>query len=580
MKIELRNMESLIKIKDYYPNINNIPNLVKSILYHNGFSEEEALEFIQAEHSPLISPFQIYDVESAAKIIHEYIKNQQKIIIHSDFDVDGICACTILWDYFYNYQKANIYPIIPNRNKEGYGLSESSIQRCLQKGGKLIITADCGIKDIELISKYKNEIDFIVTDHHQFAKDDNEKIILPEAKAIVHPLHPRSNYPIAISGAATAWQLVKTYQTLYPSPIEVNIDDYLDLLTISTICDIVPLRSENRKLYLKGIHKLRQTTRVGLKELIKAAGIQNFHNINSYHIGFIIGPRLNAPGRVVNDAMDAVRLLSTRNTKNGQKLAQKINQLNQTRRNQTQVFFKKAEVLLNPNHQIITLLTEQWPEGILGLIATKIAEKYEKPVFIATINEENIIVGSARCTLENISLMRMLKYAQKHFVKYGGHEHAAGFKSVPEKFKGFENTINEYANLHLTNKKLTSVNNKIQIQIDDLCEIQTEDVQKLSILEPYGTGNPRPLFVFKAFKITSITFSTNKKTELLLSKNLKSIKAITFDEKQKIHLKQGMTVDAIGYLYVNDFSNSLEIKCIKIIPTQVQYNLQFPLLIS
>lgn len=579
-KIVVKNTE----IKDYFPNI-KISNLVKTLLFNLGLDEKQAYEFLNIDKSELESPFKIFGIKKAAKIIEKYIFEKKKIIIHGDFDVDGVCASTILWEYLYFVRKADAFPIIPKRVDEGYGLSEKTVQKAIDMGGDLIITVDCGIKDVEIVEKYKEKIDFLITDHHQFLTNENQEIILPKAKAVVHSSHPKSKFSTPISGAATAWQLVRAMELLRKKNLKANIknshndlytnkssesvikkenfdiNNSLDLVAISTVCDIIPMTTENRKLVLRGIKILSKNNRLGLKELMKVSSVSS-ENVNTYHFGFVLGPRLNAPGRVVNDAIYSMRLLSTRNPSQACELAKRLDELNAKRQELTSKYLNIAEKQINLNKIAFVITGHKWPEGILGLIASKLAEKYYRPVFVASIDENGKITGSSRSPIESFHLNKALEYAKDHLTRFGGHKMAAGFASEKRIFDGFEERIIEF--IKWTTKEEDFIKKlEADLEIPDFNLITPESVMDLKKLEPYGIGNPRPKFLFRNCQIISIQEfgKTQEHLRLTLSHNSSIIAAKGFNCVEKFPgLKINEIIDLIGYLTLNNWNNNMTVE--------------------
>lgn len=363
----------------------------------------------------LYDPFLMSGMNAAVSTISKALKDKRKIFIHGDFDVDGISATSILWQFLYRDLNADVIPYVPNRFTEGYGLSDESIKAIIEQGGDLIITVDCGVKDIELVSKYSNKISFIITDHHTIREYDSNNlvenskkignlIVSSKAKAVVHP--QLGDYPFTeICGATVAWKLCSALNISLNTGIDIY--KYLDLTCLGTICDVMPLIDENRIIVKYGLDRLRKTQNIGLKTMIEYLKLEP-QSIDTYHIGFMIGPRLNASGRM-QSAMDAVRLLTTQDNKFALEIVKKLDGLNTERQTLTQKYFELAEEQLKDNldKKLLFVYGEEWPEGILGLIAGKLTEKYCRPAIAASINGEKV-KGSAR-SIEEFHIANNLK---------------------------------------------------------------------------------------------------------------------------------------------------------------------------
>lgn len=597
------------EVKEYFPNL-KISRLLQTILKQRGYNEADILEFLNASDSKLEDPFKLFGMRDAVNAIKHAIKANQKIVIHGDFDVDGISATAILWDYLFYEKKADVTPIIPHRVDEGYGLSEKTIQKAIdlakEKENKkpFLITVDCGIKDIALVEKYKDSIDFIITDHHQFYTNENGEIELPKARAVIHSAHPESTFSCMISGAATAWQLVRALEThlllqneslslpqvlnlksqvsslknslpkedsqlnffkveeeMVLGTSSTNVDKYLDLVALSTVCDIIPLTKENRKLVLKGLKQIAKAERIGLAELMKIAAVDP-KNISAFHFGFVLGPRLNAPGRVTNDATDALRLLVTRNYAQAEGLAIKLNELNIKRKDLTQHYIEIVEHENSFEKKAIIVLGEEWPEGILGLIAGKLAEKYKKPAFIASKDQGGHIIGSSRSPLENIYLNKALEYAKEHLERFGGHKQAAGFASNTQLFDGFEIKVIEYLEKYTSDTDYEQCL-EIELEIKDISQITLEDIESLKLLEPYGLGNPQPIFLLTNCIVLNFSKLGKEFThlKLQLQQGATRFEAIGFNMADKTEkLTIGGSIDIIGSFSINTWNGQSKIQ--------------------
>lgn len=507
----------------YYSRLDSSSYLIHTIFKNRSFDESKILEFLNIHTQDYAAPSLIYDVPKATEIINKFIKERKKIAIHGDYDVDGISATAILWDYLYRHKKADVIPIIPNRLTDGYGLSDKTILKAINEGCELIITVDCGIKDIELVSKYKDKISFIITDHHNFRYDENGNFLLPDALCIVHPGHPKGNYPDIISGAATVWNLVR-YMSNDHSEI---IDYYSDLLTISTICDVLHLTGENRKIVKKNIDKLHRTNRIGLKKLINYLSLDK---VTTYDIGFKIGPRINASGRVIGDPYLPLRFLLTNSSKKADFYIGELNRLNSKRQELTEEILEEADSRVDCSEKFILVCGKNWSEGIVGLIASRLSEKYGKPTFVYTINEENKIVGSARSKSDMIYLTDVLFETRQHLLRFGGHKFAAGFASDKDKINGWNESLvcffDKYSEEELT-KKVT-----LDAVIDNFSMINVDDVKNIDLFEPFGMGNEKPLFLSQDLKVESIQrFGKNQEyiSYIFTDRHKNTIRGVSFD---------------------------------------------------
>jgi single-stranded-DNA-specific exonuclease len=558
------------KLDVYYPTL-KAGKLLQTLLKNLNLSEDEAVQFLNSSSLELSDPMSIFGMKDAVTYIEEAIKADKKIAIHGDFDVDGTSATAILWDYLYYERGVQCLPIIPHRVDEGYGLSVKTIEKAIAWGANVIITVDCGIKDAAIVAEYKDKIDFIITDHHQFATDADDKIILPAAKAVVHSAHPESTFPTMISGGATSWQLVRALvMASAPEKLHELTDKYLDLVALTTVCDIIPLTLENRKLVQKGLEKIAENNRPGLAELMKICSVDP-KTVAAYHFGFVLGPRLNAPGRVTNDAMDSVRILSTRNQSQAESLAAKLNELNIKRQTLTTHYLELAEQQIDTAKKAIVVLGHEWPEGILGLIAGKLAEKHFKPTFVASVGEGGQIIGSSRSPLDSFYLNKALEHAQQHLTRFGGHKQAAGFASTEELFPGFEGKVIDFIEQNTNEESFVKVL-EIDLEVNSIQDITIADLEELSQLEPHGAGNPRPVFLLKncVIKDYSKIGKEANHLKLLLEIGGMQIEAIGFGlvEKYK-NLSVGQNVDIVGHLSINEWNNrkkmQLEVKEIMVL---------------
>jgi len=479
------------------------PEVIRKLLFSRGIkSQKEADEFLDPDFYEFHDPKLMPGINKAVEIIIKSLNNKEKIFIHGDYDVDGICSTSILWDFFYRNLKADIVPFIPSRFDEGYGMSEKGIEKLYEQGAKLIITVDCGIKDDEIIKKWsKKGIKFIVTDHHSLKIDEKGIFKLPEeAEAVVHPGLPGSKYPFKeISGATVAWKLVCALAK--ELKLKFNPEEYLDLVAMSVVCDIMPLKGENRSILKKGIVAIQNTKRIGLTRLINDAG-HEVNSIDTYHLGFVIGPRLNAAGRLKH-ALDSVRLLVTNSARQAVEISEKLNNLNLERQQIQEEIYKQAILQVQKNGEtkkLIFVSSQDWSEGVIGIVAGKLTEKYNRPVLIATRKEE-FFTGSARSP-KSFNIIEAITTQSNILIRFGGHAQAAGFTVKEENIEKFKENLIEIAEKNINDKDL-----ELEYHAD--AEISFSDIDYklynyLKNFAPFGFENPKIKFVTKNIRIDRV----------------------------------------------------------------------------
>lgn len=534
---------------------------------------EDRTKFLNPSWEHIYSPTLLHDMDRAVKAIIEAIGDKKKIFIHGDFDVDGITATSILWDFLFRKAGADVMPYIPSRFEEGYGLSDASIQSIIDQGGELIITVDCGVKDIELVEKYKDKVDFVITDHHTIVdtsrkpsfrdkksyKQVGDHLISAYAKAVVHP-KLGGTYPFTeISGATVSWKLACALNDALK--LGLDMKDYLDLVALGAVCDIMPLVDENRSIVKLGLEQLRRTKNIGLIALLELARVDK-RQVDTYHIGFVIGPRLNAAGRL-GKAIDAVKLLSTSSPQNAKRLAVQLNELNIQRQDLTKNYFEKADELVQDQlmNKLLFVYGDNWPEGIVGLIAGKLAQKYNRPVLVGSKDENGNIKGSAR-SIESFNIAEVLKQAEKYLIRHGGHAGAAGFTLDTSALSDFVNVLTA-----LSEEKITPEDLEDKLLIDAICDadaLDIEYVQRLDNFAPFGHKNEKPLLALLSQELQDVRFVGSDKTHALLTvkdKSGKYLEAIGFGMADIVKAHPHETpIDLAGYLEVDEWNGNRKVK--------------------
>ncbi|MDP3941611.1 MAG: single-stranded-DNA-specific exonuclease RecJ [bacterium] len=436
------------------------------------------------------------ELDKAVKRIEKAIKDQEQIVVFGDYDVDGICASAILWETLHGKQ-ANIMPYIPHRVDEGYGLSVAGIKnaRSKIKNIALIITVDNGIVANEAVEFAKaNGIDVIITDHHLPHEDEAHR--KPAAYAIVHTTK--------LCGAGVAWVLAKEFLHNDKKLLNTHMTDHLIFAALATVADMVPLVNGNRAIVKYGLIELRKTTRVGLRALFEEAGIEQ-RSIETYQIGHVISPRLNAAGRM-ESAMDSLRLLCTRDVRRAKELANMLGEINKLRQEETLMATEHAigqvanglgqKSLPDGKPQMSKLLFiahESYQQGVIGLVAGKLVERYYRPSIVIAIGDTQS-KASVR-SVRGFNIIEFLRTKSEHFVNVGGHPMAAGFTVETEKIAVLQQILEDAAAQVLTDAHLER-----RISVD--CELPLEAVSQdlyvaLQALSPFGIGNPEPVFCSK-----------------------------------------------------------------------------------
>ncbi|MGE5544947.1 MAG: single-stranded-DNA-specific exonuclease RecJ, partial [Bacillota bacterium] len=458
--------------------------LADLLVKRNLADPETARRFLHPEINYLSHPLSIPGMAEAVGRIREAVDRQEKVVIYGDYDADGICSVTVLKEFLENLLPEVGY-YIPNRFQEGYGLNSDAIRSIHAQGCQLLITVDCGIVSLDEVKlAYQLGMDVVVTDHHQPGS------LLPTAAAVVNPkLDPGCS---ELAGVGVAFYLVRALTQVYPG---IDPLEWLELVALGTVADIVPLTGDNRILVKEGIKRLRVTRRPGLKALIDASGLKG-GELRYWHLGFILAPRLNAAGRM-EDAGSAVELLLTRSDVEARMLAEKLRVLNTTRQGIELNILKEAQAEASlraaQGDKVLVLAQEGWHQGVLGIVASRLVENLGRPVLLISWEGEQG-KGSGR-TVPGFDLFAALDRCRDHLERFGGHQQAAGVVVHRSQIDTLRMALNEVA------ASLWDEHSGSQIVIDGELEIQeitTELVRELAMLEPYGLGNASPVFVLRS----------------------------------------------------------------------------------
>ena len=472
--------------------------------------DEAIREYLYGDRRGLHDPFLLKDMEKTVEILRKKIQEKKKIRIIGDYDIDGVMATYILLKGLEGVG-AEVNHVIPNRMKDGYGLNEHLIQQAWEDGIDTIITCDNGIAAGSQIQKGKElGMTILVTDHHEVPFRETEKgreEILPPADAVVNPKQKACPYPFpGICGATVALKVVEALYRKVQPQTDIT-DQLLEYAGIATIGDVMDLKGENRILVKEGLKRLHHTSNLGLQELCRVNQLEP-ENITPYHIGFVLGPCLNATGRL-DTARRALKLLCAENREEAARLAGDLKALNESRKELTAQGVEEAilQVETTPikNDSVLVVYLPECHESLAGIIAGRIREKYHKPAFVLTRGEEGV-KGSGRST-ESYSMFEKLCECDEYLTKYGGHPMAAGLSLEEDKIEPFRRRLNQLSGLgseDFAEKVLIDVPMPVNYIRKDL-------IQEMKLLEPFGKGNEKPLFAQKGLRVMDVrVFGKNR----------------------------------------------------------------------
>jgi single-stranded-DNA-specific exonuclease len=542
----------------------SLDEVTETLLDLRGIKDTE--KFLNSKIKDIPDYTNLYGAKDAAKKIFKAVKEDKKILIHGDYDADGISATSILWEFLYKDlakhldKKIDVLPFIPNRTDQGYGLTESSINECIEMGAGLIITVDCGVRDKELINKYLKEekVDFVITDHHQPPEDIEKDIKYP----LVHQRYPGHKYAdVEICGAFVSLLLIQAIKAEVSMTTKMTQNTKgLDLVTLATITDIMELKSVNRVIVKYGLQQMKEQKRKGLKYLIEKAEV-DINQLDTYHLGFIIGPRINASGRI-DTALEAVKLLVSADDKTCLELASKLDYLNYERQKMTGQTLSEAKDKINIEEKILPILGNDWHEGIIGLVAGKINEEFNRPVLVAT-NNNGEIRGSAR-SIPGFNITNALEECSKYLERFGGHEQAAGFTVKENSWKEFVKCLTNNANNKITEDMLIPLLNiDLYLSTND---ITFKFLDILKELEPFGYGNRKPIVGFKNLVIVQKQIIGKMQNHLKLLCKGDGVDLITIllfrCDEDVDNLKIDDQIDIVGSVNVNSWNGKEQLQII------------------
>ena len=525
-----------------------LTDLQKEILKQKGFDIEnkdqknEIEKFLNPNwNRDLFDVLKIKDIEKSIERIKKAIDENQKIVIYADYDCDGIPGAVVIHDFFQKIKYQNFSVYIPHRHNEGYGINMNAIQKFIDEKVSLMITVDLGITNIDEI-KYaqENNIEVIVTDHHLPIINEKGKQILPQAFSIINTKQDDDKYEEKyLCGCSTAWKLVHGFLNKYRS--EFNVSDgwekwLLDMVGISTIADLVPLKNENRLFAKYGFEVLKKTKRPGLQKILKNAKI-NLYKISEEDIAFGIAPRINSASRMADPIHAFYALLENNEAIN---YANELENYNDTRKQDTKDAHTSIDYEKFNNENIIFIGDEKWTPGIIGLIASKLVEATNKTTFVWGVGEdENILKGSVRAGSDRYNVVHIMTEAKNILENFGGHEMAGGFALAKDNLKKFEEFLKEYSNKNILEN--INIQNEENILEEKFINLNIKDINRnlfdqIKIFTPFGVGNEKPIFKIKLndddFLKTKRFGKGNEHLEIIIN-GVRGIEFFVSEEREK-----------------------------------------------
>ncbi|MDO4868322.1 MAG: single-stranded-DNA-specific exonuclease RecJ [bacterium] len=533
----------------------SVSEIIERILENRGVLKENREAFLNPDYNNQHDPFLLPDMEKAVERLLRAYKKQEKITIYGDYDVDGVSASTIILDAFEKFGFKNIDYFLPDRFKDGYGMNERGVKLLAERGTNLILTVDCGSLNHAEIDFAKGfGIDTIVTDHHNIAE------VQPNAVAVVNPRRKENKYPQAekFAGVGVAFKLIQALQTRldgFPLGQEKWL---LDMVALGTVCDIMQQTVENRQNTFWGLKVMEKTRRNGLKLMLAYAGIDK---PNSSTLGFVLGPRINSAGRL-ETAEKALELMLEKDSFRALEKAKYLDELNKKRRklqsDALEIAIQKAKDF--ENDKVLVIADKNFNDGIIGIVASGLMEKFKKPVFVISIEGE-IAKGSAR-SFGEFSASQAVDKAREIIIKGGGHDAAAGVTLPTSKIDDFRKIVNQFYDSLNLKDQLKYLLPKVDIQLEDFSPISLNLFEKITKLEPFGNGNEEPTFEIKKVRVMDRQEMGDKKQhlKLTLTDGENEIKMLKFNAPEEFFAEIGEEIDVVFSLGLNEWQGQKNIE--------------------
>ena len=529
--------------------------IFEKILENRGISKENREAFLNPDYNNQHDPFLLPDMEKAVERLLQAHKKQEKITVYGDYDVDGVSASTIILDTFEKFGFKNVDYFLPDRFKDGYGMNERGVKLLAERGTNLILTVDCGSLNHAEIDFAKGfGIDTIVTDHHNIAE------VQPNAVAVVNPRRKENQYPQAekFAGVGVAFKLIQALQTRLDG-LPIGQEKWLlDMVALGTVCDIMQQTVENRQNTFWGLKVMEKTRRNGLRSMLAYAGIDK---PNSSTLGFVLGPRINSAGRL-ETAEKALELMIEKDSFKALEKAKYLDELNKKRRklqsDALEIAIQKAKDF--ENDKVLVIADENFNDGIIGIVASGLMEKFKKPVFVISIDGE-IAKGSAR-SFGGFSASQAVDKAREIIIKGGGHDAAAGVTLPTSKIDEFRRIVNQFYDSLNLKDQLKYLLPKVDIQLEDFSPISLDLFEKITKLEPFGNGNEEPTFEIKKVRVMDRQEMGDKKQhlKLTLTDGENEIKMLKFNAPEEFFAEIREEIDVVFSLGLNEWQGQKNIE--------------------
>ncbi|WP_277258498.1 single-stranded-DNA-specific exonuclease RecJ [Merdimonas faecis] len=531
------------------------PRLACLIRNRDVVGEEAIGQYLNGTIGDLCDGMLMKDMDKAVEILREKLEEGKRLRVIGDYDIDGVNATYILLEGLKRLGADADYDI-PDRMTDGYGLNIHLIQRAYDDGVDTVLTCDNGIAAAEEIAFGKDMgMTVIVTDHHEVPFEEwggKKQYLLPPADAVVDPKRPDCEYPFPhLCGAAVAYKLMEAFWESMGRDSE-DLDDLIENVAIATVGDVMDLKGENRIFVKEGLQMLERTRNPGLRSLIECTGLAD-KTISAYHIGFVLGPCLNASGRL-DTAKRALRLLEAKSRKEADQLAWDLKALNDSRKEMTEKAVKEAELMVEASalkeDRVLVIYLPDCHESLAGIVAGRIRERYYKPAFVLT-NASEGLKGSGR-SIEAYSMYEELSRCKDLLMRFGGHRQAAGLSMKRENLESFRKMINDYCTL--TPKDLTE---KVVIDMEMPFSCVTEGlIRELALLEPFGKGNTKPVFAARNVRLMDMRVMGRKKNVLKMravDANGSTVEAVYFGDVENLSGRKDTLLSITYYPTLNEY---------------------------